>query len=153
MEQLVLDPCCGSRMFWFNQNDERVVFGDIRSESHQLQDRVLTIQPDMQMDFRNLPFQDETFSHVVFDPPHLINCGSTAWMGKKYGILDKTWRDDLAKGFSECFRVLKTGHTLVFKWNQIQIPTNEILKLTEFKPLYGHISGKRSDTHWIVFIK
>lgn len=60
---------------------------------------------------------------------------------------------DLRKGFSECFRVLKTNGTLIFKWNETDIPVKEILALTEYKPLFGHISGKRSNTHWISFIK
>jgi ribonucleoside-diphosphate reductase alpha chain len=29
----VLDPCCGSRMMWFDKEDPRVVFGDRRSET------------------------------------------------------------------------------------------------------------------------
>ncbi len=153
IEQLILDPCCGSRMFWFDKADDRVVFCDQRIETHPLNDRILSIEPDVQADFRNMPFPDNTFSLVVFDPPHLKVGGDTGWQVKKYGILTDNWRNDLKAGFAECFRVLKTGHTLIFKWNQIQIPTHEILKLTDRKPLFGHISGKRSDTHWIVFIK
>jgi transcription elongation factor Elf1 len=59
----------------------------------------------------------------------------------------------LRQGFSECFRVLKLGGTLIFKWSELDIPTKEVLALTPMKPLYGHISGKRSKTHWIAFIK
>lgn len=150
----VLDPCCGSRMFYFDKTDERVIFGDIREESHTLCDgRSLHIKPDQKMDFRAMPFADESFSVVIFDPPHLIRAGATGWIGKKYGILTDDWRDDLRKGFAECFRVLKTNGTLVFKWNEIQIRVGEILALTEEKPLIGHRSGKRSDTHWILFLK
>ena len=35
----ILDPCCGSRMFWFDKKDERAVFTDKRSEQHTLQRR------------------------------------------------------------------------------------------------------------------
>lgn len=28
----VLDPCCGSRMFWFDKHDSRAIFGDIRDD-------------------------------------------------------------------------------------------------------------------------
>lgn len=59
----------------------------------------------------------------------------------------------LKKGFSECFRVLKPGHTLIFKWNETDIPVEEILKLTPYKPLFGNRCGKTSKTHWICFIK
>lgn len=34
----VLDPCCGSRMMWFDSSNEDTLFGDIRSESHILCD-------------------------------------------------------------------------------------------------------------------
>jgi hypothetical protein len=76
-------------------------------------------------------------------------------MRKKYGVLDKeTWRDDLTKGFAECFRVLKDEGTLIFKWNEVSIPLKEILTLTPpYKPVLGHPSGKRMGTHWVLFIK
>ena len=68
----ILDPCCGSRMFWFDKKDERAVFTDKRSEQHTLCDgRELIIEPDMVMDFTDLQFDDEQFHMVVFDPPHL----------------------------------------------------------------------------------
>jgi hypothetical protein len=77
-----------------------------------------------------------------------------SWMRKKYGVLDKeTWQDDISQGFAECFRVLKTNGTLIFKWNEASILVKDILKLTDKKPLIGHPSGKRMGTHWILFIK
>ncbi|OCG47465.1 methyltransferase [Gilliamella sp. Choc5-1] len=151
----VIDVCCGSRMFYFNKLDDRVLFCDKRKESHVICDgRVVDINPDVQVDFTSLPFDNETFYQVCFDPPHLIKVGQRSWLAKKYGQLNKTtWQDDLRKGFSECFRVLKTNGTLIFKWNETDIPVKEILALTEYEPLFGHISGKRSNTHWMSFIK
>jgi len=67
--------------------------------------------------------------------------------------LGDDWQDDLRRGFAECFRVLKPYGTLIFKWNEIQIPVRDILALTDQKPLFGHKSGKRADTHWITFMK
>jgi ubiquinone/menaquinone biosynthesis C-methylase UbiE len=153
-DKSVLDVCCGSRMFHFDRTNKHVLFGDIREESHVLCDgRKLEIKPDMQMDFTNLPFDKDRFAVVVFDPPHLKALGMNSWMAKKYGILNNTWQNDVRKGFSECFRVLKPEGVLIFKWNEIQIKTADILKLTNVKPLVGHISGKRSNTHWICFMK
>ncbi len=63
------------------------------------------------------------------------------------------WKEEIEKGFSECFRVLKPGGTLIFKWSETDIKVKEILQLTPEKPLYGHKSGKASKTHWIAFIK
>ena len=151
---LALDPCCGSRMFWFDKSDSRAVFGDVRTESHILCDgRALEISPDVEMDFRSIPFPNESFKLVVFDPPHLRKAGPESWMAKKYGKLGAEWRDDLSQGFAECFRVLKPDGVLIFKWNEVQIKVAEILSLTPNKPLFGHLSGKRSDTHWITFMK
>ena len=150
----ILDPCCGSRMFYFDRQAPRVLFGDIRAESHTLCDgRMLEINPDVKLDFTDLPFSDGLFKVVVFDPPHLLHAGEKSWLGKKYGRLGESWQSDIRAGFSECFRVLDKDGVLVFKWNEIQIKTSEILKLTEQKPLIGHKSGLRSGTHWILFIK
>jgi hypothetical protein len=150
----ILDPCCGSRMFWFNPEHHGVLFGDIRDESHVLCDgRALNIKPDVVVDFRNMDFADGSFKLVVFDPPHLRKAGPNSWLRAKYGILSDDWRDDLRRGFAECFRVLGNDGILIFKWNEIQIKVSEILALTEHKPLFGHKSGKRSDTHWITFMK
>lgn len=108
-DHAVLVMCCGSRMFWFDKQDERVVFSDIRAEQHKLHDgRHLVISSDVIADFRALPFSDASCPDVVFDPPHLERVGNNAWMGKKYGRLKTmTWRDDLRSRFSEAFRVLR----------------------------------------------
>ena len=141
-----LDVCCGSRMFWFDKENPSVLFGDIRNEQHVLCDgRELNINPDVEIDFTDLQFQDNSFQMVVFDPPHLLRAGKQSWMAKKYGKLKSSWQDDLKKGFSECFRVLKQDGVLIFKWNETQIKTSEILKLTGVRPLFGNISGKRSN--------
>lgn len=150
----ILDPCCGSRMFWFDPKNQGVLFGDIRSEEHTLCDgRALHITPDVLMDFRDMPFPAASFKLVAFDPPHLRKAGITSWIGKKYGILGQDWREDIRRGFSECFRVLEPEGVLIFKWNEAQIKVSEILALTSEKPLFGHKSGKRMDTHWICFMK
>ena len=58
----VTDVCCGSRMYYFDKQDDRVLFCDKRKESRILCDgRTLEISPDVQVDFTNLPFPDETF--------------------------------------------------------------------------------------------
>lgn len=153
--QPVLDPACGGRMFWFDKSDSRVLFGDVRDESWELCDgRRFEVKPDMLMDYRDLPFPDETFRMVVLDPPHLRNAGETSYMAQKYGCLDQeTWKNDLKTMFSECFRVLQPCGTLIFKWNETQIPVSQILKLTDHKPLFGNKQPNRTGTHWIVFIK
>ncbi|MBV1814474.1 class I SAM-dependent methyltransferase [Pseudomonas viridiflava] len=150
----ILDPCCGSRMFWFDKANQQALFGDIRDEEHLLCDgQVLKVEPNVIMDFRSLPFEDGAFKLVVFDPPHLTRAGVDSWMRAKYGVLTSDWRDDISKGFAECFRVLATDGVLIFKWAETQVLVSELLALTDQKPLFGHKSGKREKTHWITFMK
>lgn len=152
--KVILDACCGSRMFWFDKSNPNVLFADLRSENHVLCDgRKLNIEPDLQMDFRNMPFADNTFKMVVFDPPHLNKLGKESWMAKKYGVLLPTWELDIKAGFDECMRVLEPFGTLIFKWNENQITVNQILKAIGIEPLFGHKSGKLSNTHWMSFMK
>lgn len=144
------------RSFYFDKTDERVVFGDIREDEEHLltNGQTIKIKPDMVMDFRELPFENNKFKVVIFDPPHLFNLSEKSWMRKKYGVLNKkTWQQDISQGFFECFRVLRGGGTLIFKWNETSIPLKEILKLTNQNPVLGHPSGKRMGTHWVLFIK
>lgn len=151
---LVLDACCGSKMLWFDNENPLTLFSDIRELETTLCDgRPLVIKPDTINDFRNLSFNDGDFKIVVYDPPHLERAGDESWMALKYGKLTNQWRDDLSGGFSECFRVLEDNGILVFKWNETQIKTSEVLKCSPYKPMFGHISGKRADTHWILFMK
>ena len=154
MTAQVLDPCCGSRMMWFDRHDQRALFGDIRSEEHTLCDgRAFNITPDLNIDFRAMPFAEDTFGLVVFDPPHLRRAGRDSWLRAKYGILGDDWQDDLRRGLAECFRVLKPEGILIFKWAEVQIPVSQILALTNHRPLFGHKSGKREKTHWLTFMK
>lgn len=69
-EKLVLDPCCGGRMFYFNKEDERVLYCDIRNiDTHLCDGREFKVSPDMIINFADMPFEDNSFNQVVFDPP------------------------------------------------------------------------------------
>lgn len=158
MEKIILDACCGGRQFWFNKENPDVLFADFRIMKPTVvgkgkDARIRKCLPDKVMDFRNMDIACNTFKLVVFDPPHLF-LGENSYMSKSYGRLDKkTWKDDLKRGFSECFRVLKKDGVLIFKWSEGNIPLKEILKLTPYPPLFGHPSGKAQKTHWVCFMK
>ena len=146
---------------WFDKDDPRCHFADQRKDRMKIShfpkakgrsDKV--VDPSEIHDFRKMKYPDNTFYHVVFDPPHVRNLSEKSVSGFCYGSLNKeTWQEDLKKGFSECFRVLKPNGTLIFKWSEVDIPLKEILKLTDYKPLYGHRSGRKAQTHWVAFIK
>lgn len=154
MEKKILDVCCGSRMFWFNKNNPNVIFNDIRRESHSLCDgRTLDINPDTTMDFRKLDFENNSFKLVVFDPPHLEKLGKNSWMAKKYGRLENGWKNDLERGFNECWRVLENNGILIFKWSEGDVSVKEVLKLFNKETLFGHTTGRSGKTKWMCFMK
>lgn len=151
MTTKILDACCGSKMFWFDKENQEVTFMDNRELDTTLSDgRKLIVTPDILGDFRNMPFEDNSFYLVVFDPPHLKTGGDKSWLIQKYGRLNKDWPEDLKQGFNECMRVLKPNGTLIFKWNEEQIKLSEVLKCFSQQPLFGN---KRAKTHWLVFMK
>lgn len=152
----VLDVACSVKGMWFDKKDDRALFMDKRRETHidvyPCGTKTNIIDPDIIGNFTDIKFDDDSFWHIVFDPPH-IESNSISQITKKYGSLQGEWREMLRQGFKECFRVLKPNGTLIFKWSEVQFPVKEILKLTDQKPLYGHRSGKKMNTHWIAFIK
>ena len=77
----ILDMTAGSRMFWWDKDNKNVVFADRRYEEYYLgtyhtkdgeKPRKCIVHPDIIADFRQLPFADNTYYMVVFDPPHLL---------------------------------------------------------------------------------
>ena len=151
----ILDVCCGSRMFWYDKHEEHTTYMDIRKAAYTATDRGkerrIEINPDVLADWKHIPFTDETFDLVVFDPPHLIRAGKTSWLAKKYGTLDlMTWPSELHKAFQEIMRLLKPTGTVLFKWNDEQIPVKEVFKAFGQQPILGDM---RSKTKWSVFIK
>jgi len=155
--KFILDACCGKRMMWFDKSNENCVYLDERLE----------VNPDMIGDFRKLEFKDKSFKLVVFDPPHIIQrqIGSSN-VAKDYGLLSPDyWKEDLKKGFEECWRVMEDYGILIFKWSDCNKYGNisrdcnikTILSLIDIKPLFGHTSRKNknmiSSTYWFCFMK
>lgn len=152
IDKKILDACCGSRMFWFDNKNPDVLFCDIRKESFVNSGGIIqSVEPDVISDFRNMDFPDNSFSLVVFDPPHRTDLTEGNWMDKQYGTLFPTWQQDLRLGINECMRVLKPNGVLIFKWNEKQISTKRILALLDHKPLFGHKTSR--NTIWMTFMK
>lgn len=58
----ILDACCGGKMFYFDKNDDRVLFQDIRNLETTLCDgRHFEVHPDVQADFTDMPYPDGIF--------------------------------------------------------------------------------------------
>ncbi|WP_303849005.1 methyltransferase [Apibacter mensalis] len=153
-KKIILDACCGPKMMWFDKKDPRAVYMDIRIADFIACDgRRALIDPDVIGDFRKMPFDDNSFKMVVFDPPHLNKLGQNSFTAQKYGKLFPTWEDDLKSGFEESMRVLQKEGFLIFKWNEYEISIKKIIEIFGVQPLFGHKSGKQSLTHWLCFIK
>ena len=161
MKKHILDATCGSRTIWFQKHCPLAVYMDCREE-HDVQiwkstknnsARTLDVEPDIIADFTKMPFEDNYFELVVFDPPHLKQIGENAWMRKKYGKLGEDWPTMIHDGFFECMRVLKPYGTLIFKWSEVQIPTRDVINAIGVEPLFGHRSGKAMKTHWLCYMK
>lgn len=165
----ILDATCGGRSIWHPESKDRedTLYIDIREEAAGFVDQGFNfeanpgyeIAPDEQQDFRDLPYPDESFNLVVFDPPHPIRPGGMAGITgatlRKWGCLHaETWQDDLSSGFSELWRVLRPGGTLVFKFNDESADFRDVLELAPAPPLFGtSVNDGRTETRWFVFYK
>jgi len=170
--QQILDATCGGRSIWLNENQERedTLYVDRREEPAGFVDEAVSnppnnpnygVSPDETEDFRDLPYPDESFNLVVFDPPHIVRGDGmktlTGVMTKKYGSLHaETWQDDLRRGFLELFRVLTPGGTLVFKFSDESVDFRTVVNLAPRTPLFGTTvrgGGSNIETRWFVFYK
>ncbi len=162
MNKSILDVTCGNRGIWFNKHHPAAIYCDKRQEEYtqmfcigrpEEHEKHINVDPDIICDFTDLPFADESFMLVVFDPPHVAGLSDKSWTKKQYGTLSDGWQGMIHKGFCECMRVLKPQGTLIFKWSETQISTAEVIKAIGVQPLFGHHSGKKSNTHWMAFMK
>ncbi len=105
-----LDPTYGLGNFWKLWKPDDLVGTDILL--------------GQEFDFRHLPFPDEFFDAVVFDPPYKMNGTPTDWVDGRYGVgVSTRWQDRLALmqvGLKGCARVLgKSGYLLVKCQDQV----------------------------------
>ena len=80
-DKYILDMTCGGRSIWFQKNHPNTIFFDRRDVEYEQtfgsnpSARHIRVHPDVMGDFRELPFEDNTFNLVVFDPPHIVGGG------------------------------------------------------------------------------
>ena len=158
----ILDACCGGRFFWIDKQNPDTLYIDIRKEDAGIcpERPTFEVNPDIQLDFRDLPFPDNHFKLIVWDPPHEIRPDGqkhlTGIIHKKYGALNaQTWPSDLKKGFNELWRVLDHNGTLIFKFNDKHIDFNKILDLFHTPPIFADTTNKNNygETKWFCFFK
>jgi SAM-dependent methyltransferase len=168
-EEEILDATCGGRSIWHPENKDRddTLYIDKREEEsgflpHEKyghNSRNYEIDPDERQDYRDLPYESESFNLIVFDPPHAVRPdGMKELKGvthQKWGCLHaETWQEDLRAGFEEVFRVLAPGGTLVFKFADESADFQEVLELAPQDPLFGtSVYDGTVETRWFVFYK
>lgn len=160
---MILDATAGGKHIWHGEmkDADRVVFVDRRAvpPGSIEQQENWSVIPDVQADFRDLPFTDNTFDLIVFDPPHRVTDGGMETISgiieKKYGALcAQTWQSDILRGFNELWRVLRQGGTLTLKWNNATQRSDSVLGVLPETPLYGTNTDKGdTETKWWVFHK
>ena len=163
----ILDATCGIKSIWFQKNHSLVTYMDKRNGKYIYQDKkkkytpkVYVINPDVVADWtKTIPFADNYFDMIVFDPPHVICNVATGDMVIRYGHLTKeNWLDTYKKGIKELFRVLKPCGIFIFKFAEtknlgFKIPYKEVLNLFPCLPMFGTRTGNSNNNHWVVFLK
>jgi len=154
-DKYILDVCCGGKMFWFDKNNKNTIYCDIRSHEKGYITHCpnWSCEPDIIADYRDLPFDDESFNLIVWDIPHIIK-KSTGLITKKYGNLGANWSPDTQKAFDCIWSKLKDKGVLIFKYSDLDIKVSDMLNLFPVKPLFGTMTKKSvNNTYWFCYMK
>ena len=159
--KMILDLTCGLKQIWFQKDAQNVIYLDKRKGIFENKDTGkggwcktdFNISPTIQADNKYLPFKDDVFDLILFDPPFLKSAQPR--MITQYGRLNPfTWTMDIGRAAKEGFRVLKQNGFFILKWGEGYAVIKEALKLFPVKPLFGtHLNYSKHKTWWIVFRK
>ena len=148
----ILDATCGYKGMWYQKNHPFVTYLDKRNgkythwlRSQARRNDVVTISPDIVADWTQiLPFTDNYFDMVLFDPPHFIKPKEEDnTMINRYGYLPTdNWKQILKLGITELFRILKPEGVFILKWAETQKKIDEVLCLFPYKPIFGSQNNK-----------
>lgn len=136
----VLDSTWGKGRFWDGSWTGWVVGLDISPHG----------RPHVLGDFTQLPFRDESFDVVIFDPPYLtdVSKSGTSVMGRRFGSYrsDDEIENSIAYGCRAAWRVARLGivvkvsqHTHESRFVDMQGWVREALGA----PLYGQVEQVR----------
>lgn len=155
----MLDATAGNRVMWTNKFPPYTIFLDKEHD--------LLIPPDIVAVHEHLPFRDDVFDCVLYDPPYSTNLppwmlnkktrpgsGGLAWYG-----LYKTKREMLVSIYRATQEFLRVSKRLCFKWNEMQVSLWKVLPF--FKPwkmihkLEWKTKMKRgkNKTYWVTFLR
>lgn len=99
-----LDPTYGKGTFWKAWRPSQLTAHDLKLDG---------------VDFRDLPYQRDSFDAVTFDPPYKLNGTATPLVDERYGVDHYQSVEDrhnmIIEGIAECARVLALGGWLLIK--------------------------------------
>ncbi len=152
----------GCRSIWFDKEhpdclyvDRRPLIVPTQKRGDKLDVSTLAWTPDIVADNSALPFRDNLFSLIVYDPPHR---GFTADsnMGRRYG--PTSWdelRGSVRAAAKESHRVAEPGALFAMKWNDVHLSMDTVLGLmfSYWRALVGHSmigTNAQSITRWVL---
>ena len=154
----MLDATAGNRMIWGKNKQQqinKVIFIDKEFR--------LAIPPDIFADHRHLPFRDDVFNCVIYDPPFQYDSCPPPWWndptnkGRWYGFYSSR-RETITMVAHAVREFLRVSKRLCLKWNDNDIPLWKILSLfrgwneINRNEFYSKAGGTHK-TYWVTFIK
>ena len=154
---LVLDATAGNRHMWGgDKNDPRVVFMD--------KEENLRIPPDIIATWDDIPYPDNHFRCVIFDPPHVFSLTSMYNQDPKarpngakkipgwYGAF-KSKRDAVLQIYNAQVEFARVAPALLFKWNDASLSLDRILSVFTHWDIVriapGRSRGDKPSTWWV----
>lgn len=155
----VLDATAGNRMMWGNRKTPtNVVFMD--------KEIGLRIPPDIFAVWEKLPFRDNVFFNVIYDPPHMRHGKNSRYRDPKGATSHGTWwgivenKKQLLKSMLLAqIEFARVSDRLHLKWNETHYDLFVVLKCFVdwvFVRKWEYKSQRRtgkSKTWWIAFIR
>ncbi len=154
----ILDATAGNRAYRKNKNPPHTVFMD--------KEMGLSRPPDIFGVWQHLPFRDDVFQHVEFDPAHSKFGRKSIHMnplghGQKGG---GTWWSSLETGWIGTFfkaqkEFARVSDILCFKWNTTSHALEKVLIIFEEwietyrKNHTSNMKRGKSETWWVTFTR
>ena len=156
---MILDVTAGNRHLWKNKNPDQVIFLD--------EEIRLRIPPHIFSVWRYLPFRDNSFDCIIFDPPHVFSLTSQFNKDPKakphgqkkipgwYGAF-KSRIDALTQIFHAQKEFSRVAPRMCFKWNEASLSLWNVIGLfdcwkVQFKVPAKHLRSVK--TWWVKFIR
>ena len=107
---------------------------ELRIEPDITIDRNRERRPKIQAVWQHLPFRDDYFERILFDPPHLLRepsgwANTDLWRHFSWFSSPAEARKIIYQAFKEILRVLRPGGVCIFKWNDTEKPLNWIIAI------------------------